>query len=321
MAEQTLIEQLDRALEALLASRDSDLPTGDPTLAPLLALAADLRALPRPDFRARLKADLERRASMQAAPPPVRSGFRTLTPYLVAEQPAALIDFLARAFGATEALRTTGSAGGTHAELRLADSMIMLGGGAGSPGRPTALHFYVADADAAYQAALNAGATSLSEPVDQEYGDREAALKDPAGNVWYVATHKGPAHIPAGMHAVTPFLHPKGAGDYIKFLEVAFAGEVVEYHESQPGTVVHARVQLGDSFVEMGEAHGPWQPMPSMFYLYVKDVEAAYARALAAGATSVEPPADQPYGERRASVKDGQGNSWYLAAPVAPPAP
>jgi uncharacterized glyoxalase superfamily protein PhnB len=68
---------------------------------------------------------------------------------------------------------------------------------------------------------------------------------------------------------------------------------------------------------EMGEAHGQWEPMPTMFYLDVDDVDACYQRALDAGATSVEAPALQPYGDRRAAVRDAFGNRWYLAAPAS----
>jgi uncharacterized glyoxalase superfamily protein PhnB len=63
----------------------------------------------------------------------------------------------------------------------------------------------------------------------------------------------------------------------------------------------------------MGEAHGPYQPMPTMFYLYVPNVDASYRRALEAGATSLSQPTDQPYGDRTAGVKDAFGNQWYLA--------
>ena len=67
----------------------------------------------------------------------------------------------------------------------------------------------------------------------------------------------------------------------------------------------------------LGEAHGEWGPMPTMFYVYVDDVDVWYRRALEAGATSIEAPALQPYGERRAAVRDRCDNQWYLAAPVA----
>src|SRR5439155_294469 len=69
--------------------------------------------------------------------------------------------------------------------------------------------------------------------------------------------------------------------------------------------------------IEMGEAHDEWGPMPTMFYVDVDDVDAWYRRALAAGAASMDPPALQPYGERRAAVRDAFGNQWYLAAPAS----
>ena len=86
--------------------------------------------------------------------------------------------------------------------------------------------------------------------------------------------------------------------------------------ELPPVTVKHAKMRVGGSVVEMGEAHGPWEPMPTMFYVYVDDVDAAYRRALAAGGTSQEAPALQPYGERRAAVRDAFDNQWYPAAPL-----
>jgi len=72
-------------------------------------------------------------------------------------------------------------------------------------------------------------------------------------------------------------------------------------------------VRLGDSIVEMGEAHDQWQPMQSAIYLYVEDVDATYKQALAAGATSALEPTTQPYGDRNAWVNDEFGNVWYLS--------
>jgi PhnB protein len=66
----------------------------------------------------------------------------------------------------------------------------------------------------------------------------------------------------------------------------------------------------------MGEAHGPYKPMPTMFYLYVPNVDASYSRALNAGGISADEPADQPYGDRTASVKDPFGNQWYIATHI-----
>src|SRR5262245_36620190 len=166
---------------------------------------------------------------------------------------------------------------------------------------PAALHLYVEDADAVHARAVAAGAVTLHGPVDQPYGDREASVRDPFGNHWYIATHTagpGGSHRPAGLRAVTPYLHPIGADRFIPFVTAAFGAEEADLHASPDGSIKHAVVRLGDAMVEMGEAHGPWQPMPAAFYLYVDDVDALYRRAVGAGATSMEPPTDQPYGDR-----------------------
>ncbi len=122
---------------------------------------------------------------------PIREGFHTVTPYLMVREAAKLIDFVKQAFAATELFRGTGSAGGIHAEVRIGDSMVMIGGAGtwnGEP-MPAAIYLYMDDVDAVYKRALQAGAASLSEPADQPYGDRIAGVKDPFGNVWYIATH------------------------------------------------------------------------------------------------------------------------------------
>jgi uncharacterized glyoxalase superfamily protein PhnB len=84
---------------------------------------------------------------------------------------------------------------------------------------------------------------------------------------------------------------------------------------------LHAEVQIGDSMVMIGggTAGGTWrgESMPAVLYLYLDDVDGVYARALAAGATSLAEPADQLYGERSAGVRDPFGNEWRVGAPVA----
>lgn len=65
----------------------------------------------------------------------------------------------------------------------------------------------------------------------------------------------------------------------------------------------HAELRIGNSVLEVGEAHGPYQPMLATFYMYVPDVDAVYRRALTAGAKSIQEPADQPY-DRDAGVTD-----------------
>ncbi|HKU25939.1 MAG TPA: VOC family protein, partial [Candidatus Sulfotelmatobacter sp.] len=237
----------------------------------------------------------------------IRPGFRLVTPYLVAENGIGLIDFVKNAFGAEETLHVEMPTG-VHAEVRMGDSTLMLGGGipgkAKFPQKPQqgALHMYVEDADAVYQQALKAGAKSIDAPVDQDYGERSATVLDPAGNMWYIATHKGGSYMPKGLHNVNPYLHPRRAEPLINFLKRAFGAQEGLKYVSPDGVVNHAEIRVGDSVIEMGEAHDKYETMPAMFYLYVPDVEQVYRQALAAGAASFQEPTDQPYGDRNAGV-------------------
>ena len=320
MSDDARIEGLAETLEGLLAAPRAVPPSGDPELTELVSLANDLRDLPRPDFKARLGADLSRRSAMiQTTIRGTRESVQSVMPYLPVRQAIELIEFVKRAFAAQELVRTTGSSGGVHAEVRIGDSRLMIGGGGAWGGQPmpTGLHLYVPDADRVYQAALDAGADSLYAPVDQPYGDREAGVRDVAGNQWYIATHLTGDPVPAGLGTVTPFLHPRGAAELIAFMKQAFGAEEMGVHHDADGRLAHALLKLGGSAIEMGEAHGEWGPMPTMFYVHVDDVDAWYRRALDAGATSMETPALQPYGERRAAVRDTFDNQWYLAAPAS----
>ena len=122
---------------------------------------------------------------------PIPAGYRTVTPYLVVPGAARLIDFLKQAFNAKEMHRMTHTNGSImHAEVRIGDSRVMIGEPAGqSPTMPAMLYLYVKDTDATYKSALAAGGTSLKEPSDQFYGDRNAGIQDPCGNRWWIATH------------------------------------------------------------------------------------------------------------------------------------
>jgi len=242
-----------------------------------------------------------------------REGYHAVTPYLIVKPAVELVDFVKQAFGAVESFRTTGSAGGLHCEVKIGDSMVMIGGGPTFDTRPTAIHLHVSDVDDIYARAMAAGATSLGEPSDQVYGERLAAVKDIGGNEWYIGRSHDPTPV-QHLHTVAVYFHPVGAPKFIEFVEKAFGAEVVERHQSDEGFVYHSKVRIGDSIIELGEAHGQWQPMQSAIYLYVEDVDATYKQALSAGATSALEPTDQPYGERSAWVNDEFGNVWYLSS-------
>lgn len=329
MSEQFFHDQLDEAIDAVIARRDPTSFTEDQqVLTDLSSLAMDLRVMPRERFKTNLREELRRSAIMpttgtstgtEQAEKHVRAGYHTITPYLTVRRAEQLVEFVKTAFDGVEVFRTTGSAGGLHAEVTIGDSKLMIGGYEGVEEIPTALHLYVPDADAVYQRALEAGGSSLEEPVDQFYGDREAGIKDPTGNVWWIATHKlgaAETYIPQGLRPVTPFLHPIGASALIDFMKQAFGAEEISREQSPEGMIHHAMVRIGDSMIEMGEAHGDAQPMPPALYMYVENLEVTYKQALNAGATSLQPPKDQPYGDRTAWVKDAWGNIWYLAAPI-----
>jgi PhnB protein len=273
------------------------------------------------EMHRRFSAEMAPKGAQKPAVNPIPKGFHTLTPYMIATDGPALLEFAKQAFGAEETFRAVGSAGGLHGEVRIGDSMLMMGGGI--PGREFhatpnthALHMYVEDTDAVYERALAAGATSIDEPRDQEYGERSGSVKDPAGNFWYIATSKGETYIPKGLNNVNVYLHPLRAEPVINFLKRAFGAREIAKYASPDGVVHHAEIRVGDSVLEMGEAHGKYEPMPTMFYLYVPDCDAVYRRALAAGATSISEPKDHPYGDRSGGVKDAFGNQWYISTHI-----
>ncbi len=77
-----------------------------------------------------------------------------------------------------------------HAQVKIGDSFVMMGEPMGEfQPMPASIYLYVEDTDATYQRALEAGATSIMEPADQFYGDRNAGVKDPFGNLWWIGTH------------------------------------------------------------------------------------------------------------------------------------
>jgi PhnB protein len=252
---------------------------------------------------------------------PIPKGYRTLTPYIVAEDAVGLLDFVQKAFDGELVFRSIGSAGGMHAEVRVGDSMLMMGGGGPGlkwTGKPKqfGFHFYVRDCDAMYERALAAGATSIHEPIEQSYGERSATVRDAGGNHWYIATYRGDNYKWEGAPDIQPFLHPLRAEPVIDFMKRAFGAEEIGRYATPEGVIQHATLKIGSSYLEMGEAHEQYQPMNGMFYLYVPDCDAVYLRAVAAGGKSVMEPTDHPYGDRSGAVQDAFGNEWWLATHI-----
>jgi len=123
-------------------------------------------------------------------PNPIPEGYSTVTPYLCVVEAAKLIEFLKQAFAAEVIVRMDGPDGSVmHAEVKIGDSIVMMGQVPAERATRAMLHLYVTDADATYKKALAAGATSVREMADQFYGDRSGGVRDAFGNDWHIATH------------------------------------------------------------------------------------------------------------------------------------
>lgn len=122
---------------------------------------------------------------------PIPDGFHSVTPFLVAKGIPKLIEFLQKAFNGKEVERCAGPDGMVlHAEVKIGDSIVMMGEARGGcEAMPCSVYLYVPNVDETYKQALRAGGKSEMEPVDMFYGDRSGAVKDPAGNTWWIATH------------------------------------------------------------------------------------------------------------------------------------
>ena len=115
---------------------------------------------------------------------------------------------------------------------------------------------------------------------------------------------------------VTPYLLVPDANAELEFLKAAFDAVESSCQRNPDHSVMHAEVMIGDSLVMLGQAGGQWKPRPCALYLWVDDVDATYARALASGATSESEPEDKPYGHRNAGVIDRNDVTWWIGAPV-----
>jgi len=331
VAKRSLALQLDEVVQAMLVSlrpRPEEAP--DRELASLTRVAQALRDLPRQEFQAALKSDLQRRTSMSEGTAATkttreaqvravhyqRPGLTSITPYIIVRPAAQFIEFLKSVFDGIERMRMPAPDGTImHAEMAIGNGAIEVSDGNEQyPTAPAAIHLYVDDPDAAYARTLQAGATSFYAPTDDHpSGDRWGAVKDPFGNHWYIAKPRGWTAGPEGLRSVQPYLHLREAHKMIPFLETAFGAEAMGVHKSPEGIVHHATIRIGNATLEIDEAHGEFQPMPCHLHVYVPDTDAVYARAMEAGATSIEVPQDKPYGDRSAGVKDAWGNSWFIA--------
>lgn len=122
---------------------------------------------------------------------PIPEGYPAVIPYLMVKDAEQFIGFMQTVFGAKlteQILQPNGKIG--HSELKIGNSILMLSEASeAQPATPVMLHCYVEDVDAVFKSAIAAGATVISEPTDQFYGDRSGGCREPSGNAIWIATH------------------------------------------------------------------------------------------------------------------------------------
>jgi PhnB protein len=321
-SDRALSEQLDHAIDSMLAGH-AHTASADAKFAALSEIAGTLRDLPDARFKARVSRELQ--------PESIESNvstfavIHTVTPFICIPEADKLIEFMKHTFDAEESGRHPHGPDGFVASVRIGDSDLIVMGGESLRGMecPAALHVYVKDCDTTYQRALDSGAIPIGsaatgEPADRPYGERAAFVSDSFGNYWFIATRLGPDYVGAGLGYVTPSLLPSKTQvrPLIDFLERAFGADVEGLHHVA-GRVAHAFVRIGEAMLEIAEADETGL-RPFGFYVHTNDVDAVYRSAIAAGATSVLPPADQSFGERLAIFQDPSGNRWFAAKRIVP---
>ncbi len=130
--------------------------------------------------------------------------------------------------------------------------------------------------------------------------------------------------IPDGYHSVQPYLMLKNCAEAIAFYTKAF-GATEKFRMAHPdGAIGHAEIQIGDSVLMMADEAPQMDAYsvehfggsPVSLLIYTADCDAMYAQALAAGAIGLREPADQPYGDRMAGLKDPFGYKWWIATHI-----
>lgn len=271
-----------------------------------------------------------------------RPGFHTVTPYLIVRELEPMIQFLKSAFGASEQFRAPGGSGGTHVELRIGDSMIMIGGGEDGnemESMPIMIFLYLEDVDSVYHAALQAGASSLVEPGPMFGEPRGAGIQDPAGNQWYFACWEDGPKAPPAYDDVNkeiaepdtiPMLAYEDGPAAMDWLAKAFGFEEMERWLNDDGTLAHGEMTTGSGRIMLAmptaeyespkhhrqhcESARKWSQVPWVIngvMVYVDNVDEHFTRAKDAGATILSELEDGFPG-RRYRAEDIEGHRWMF---------
>jgi PhnB protein len=118
-------------------------------------------------------------------------------------------------------------------------------------------------------------------------------------------------NFPSDYQRVMPYLIVNNAAGFMDFMKDVFDAKEKVMHKRDGNIVIHGEALIGDSVIMFADANDAWGVCTAGLFIYVPDADTAFINALAAGATSVMPVSDQPYG-RSGGVKDPFGNTWWV---------
>ena len=122
--------------------------------------------------------------------------------------------------------------------------------------------------------------------------------------------------LPENYQTVMPYFIVDNAIGFRQFMLDVFDAKDLQIvkREGEPG-IMHGEVQIGDSTIMFADSTPQWSSQTGGLYINVADADTTYHLALANGATSIMPPADQPYG-KSGGVSDPFGNVWWITTPI-----
>lgn len=118
---------------------------------------------------------------------------------------------------------------------------------------------------------------------------------------------------PQGHSDLSPYLVVNGATAVIDFMKTVFDAQELYRHPGENGSILHAEMRIGDTVVMLSDPNAGWEPRPAHVHVYVPDVDATYARALAAGAQPLQAPVRKEDPDKRGGVLDAGGTSWWIS--------
>jgi len=124
------------------------------------------------------------------------------------------------------------------------------------------------------------------------------------------------AYKPTGYTSVAPYLIVRNAGDTIKFLTAAFDARELRRFADPSGRIMHAEVRIDDTVVMLAEGGGGFPAVPAHVHVYVRDVDAVYARAVELGAVSIQAPVKKGDEDKRGGIKDDGGTTWWISTRI-----